>query len=81
MKLKPEHKAIFLMMGFIFAWLALFSMLYGFYEGLVEVTVNVVQGGPYRPYYLRGEKMIWWMVSMAISSLSLAIGLRAEEIP
>ena len=79
MKLKPEHKAIFLMIGFIFAWLALFTMLYGFYEGLVEATVNVVQGD--RPYWLRGEKMIWWMVSMGISSVSLAIGLRAEEIP
>jgi len=80
MKLKPDHKVVFLMVGLIFAWFALHIMLTDFYEGLVEVTVAVVQGGTYHPYYLRAERMLWWLVCMAVSSICLAIGLKAEEL-
>ena len=55
-------------------------MVADFYEGLVEVTVAAVQGGSYHPYYLRAEKMLLWLICVAISSTCLAIGLRAEEI-
>ena len=80
MKLRPDHKVIFLMIGFIFAWFALLIMFADFYEGLVEVTVSVVRGGTYYPYYLRGKRMLWWLVCMGISSVCLAIGLKAEEL-
>jgi len=79
MKLKPDHKAAFLMIGLIFAWVALYIMLADFYEGLVEVTVSAVEGGAYHPYYLRAEELQEWLVCMVISSVCLAIGLRAEE--
>ena len=80
MKLKPDHKVSFLLVGFLFAWFAIYIMATCFYEGVVEVTVNIVQGGTYRPYYLRGNLFWLWMICIVISSLCLAIGLRAEEL-
>ena len=79
MKLKSDHKAAFLMIGLIFAWVALYIMLADFYEGIVEANVAVVHGRTYYPYYIRSqERFLGWMICVAVSSLCLAIGLRAD---
>ena len=80
MKLKPEHKAYFLLVGFLFAWFAIYIMAKYFYEGLVEVTINIVHGGTYHPRYLQGDIFLVWIICIAVSSTCLAIGLRAEEL-
>lgn len=80
MKLKPDHKAIFVMIGILFAWFALYIMLAPFYEGVVQASIASVQGGVYSPYYLRGENMVIWLICITVSAVCLAIGLRAEEL-
>jgi len=81
MKLKSEHKVAFLMIGILFAWFALYIMFATFYEGLVEATIVAVHGGTYQPYYrLSEERFLAWMICIAISSVCLGIGFKAEEL-
>jgi len=80
LKLQPGGKVLFVTIGIVFAWFGLYIMLTDFYEGIIEVTVSAIEGGEYHPFYLRGFGMILWLACIVISSICLAIGLRAEEL-
>ncbi len=69
------------MIGFFFAWFALLLMLSSFYGGLVKATVSAVRGGTYQSNYLvYMHEFMPWAISAVVSSVCLAIGLRAEEL-
>ena len=80
-KLKPGHKVAFLLAGLLFAWFAFYIMLADFYEGIVGVVVAAVEGGTYYPHYFGAPlRLFWWVICVMVSSLCLAIGLKAEEL-
>jgi hypothetical protein len=68
MKLKSNHKAMFLFVGMLFAWFALYIMLYIMFAGFFE---DMSFG---RAPLLFGE----WGACVLISSACVAMGLRAE---
>ena len=69
--MRKSDRAGLLVIGIFFAWVAVLIMLTYFYEGLVEVQVSVIQGGPYRPNFLKGDVFLYWIFSVALSSIFL----------
>jgi hypothetical protein len=66
MAVKPREKTGLLMFGFIFAWVALFSMLSNFFEVLPKESI--------------GWWILWAVCALCVlvSSLFLGVGFGAE---
>ena len=75
MKLKSDYKVLFLFVGFIGAWFALATIL----NDHVQNIGRIILGPSYYPEAQEAISFQGWLVLVVISSLCLAIGLKAEE--
>jgi len=71
MELRAENKAIFLIIGILFAWFALGIMFAQFFRADFNIEFDSA-------FILYGW-LILWFICIAISSIFLGLGLKASK--